>query len=102
MSGFGGDMQRRTFLAGAAGATLRAQQRRPPNFVVILTDDQRFDTVRALWGGETRTPNMDRLVRRGVSFTHACTQGGLTGAICMPSRAQLMSGRSVFRVHRGI
>lgn len=43
---------------------------------------------------------MDRLVHRGVTFTHACTQGGLHGAICQPSRAQLMTGRSVFRVYR--
>jgi arylsulfatase A-like enzyme len=94
-------MDRRAFLAGAVAAAVRGQNAQP-NFVVILTDDQRFDTIRALWGGEIQTPNMDRLVRRGVSFTHACTQGGLTGAICMPSRAQLMTGRSVFRVHKGI
>lgn len=81
---------------------VRAAAQSKPNFVVILTDDQRLDTVRALGNSEIQTPNMDRLVRRGVAFTHACTQGGLTGAICMPSRAQLLTGRSVFRVHRGI
>ncbi|MDX2153190.1 MAG: sulfatase-like hydrolase/transferase [Bryobacteraceae bacterium] len=73
-----------------------------PNFLILLTDDQRFDTIRALFGGQALTPNLDRLASRGVAFTHACTQGGLSGAICMPSRAQLLTGRSVFRVHRGI
>lgn len=93
---------RRRFLAGLGAAPFAAAQRaaKRPNFVVLFTDDQRFDTVRALGHPEVRTPNMDRLVKRGVTFTHACTQGGLHGAICQPSRGQLMSGRSVFRVHR--
>lgn len=95
-------MNRRAFLGSMAGAALRGASPARPNFVVILTDDQRFDTIAALQNGEIRTPNMDRLVRRGLAFTHACTQGGLTGAICMPSRAQLLTGRSVFRVHQGI
>lgn len=95
---------RRQFLATAsAGAlsTISARQRRP-NFVILFTDDQRFNTIRALGNREVHTPNMDRLVARGVTFTHTFTQGGLVGAICMPSRAQLMTGRSVFQVHRGI
>jgi arylsulfatase A-like enzyme len=73
-----------------------------PNFLILLTDDQRFDTIRALGQSEVVTPNLDRLVKRGVTFTHCQTQGGLSGAICMPSRAQLMTGRSVFQVHREI
>lgn len=83
-----------------APAVLAGRQR--PNFLVLLTDDQRFDTIGALGNREVRTPNMDRLVRSGVAFTLSSTQGGLTGAICMPSRAQLLTGRSVFHVHRGI
>jgi arylsulfatase A-like enzyme len=70
--------------------------------VILLTDDQRFDTIRALGNNVVRTPNMDRLVSRGVAFTHACTQGGLSGAICMPSRAQFMTGLSMFRAHQRI
>lgn len=92
---------RREFLTALGGASVvRAQSR--PNVVVLFTDDQRFDTIAALGNTEVKTPNMDRLVRRGVSFTHCATQGGLNGAICMPSRAQLLTGRSVFRVHQGI
>ena len=93
-------MKRRDFLVAAAAAPLLRAQTKRPNIVVLFTDDQRFDTIGALGHPEVRTPNMDRLVRRGVTFTHACTQGGLHGAICQPSRAQLMTGRSVFRVFR--
>ncbi|HBY59436.1 MAG TPA: sulfatase [Solibacterales bacterium] len=94
---------RRTFLGWLGATALSAQsQRQKPNFLILLTDDQRFDTLRAVYGGPWRTPNLDRLSREGVVFTNACTQGGLTGAICMPSRAQLLTGQSVFRAHRGI
>jgi arylsulfatase A-like enzyme len=92
---------RRRFLGSLCSAPLAASPRRP-NFLLLLTDDQRFDTIRALGYREAVTPNMDRLVRRGVAFTHAQTQGGLTGAICMPSRAQILTGRTVFEVHRDI
>jgi arylsulfatase A-like enzyme len=97
---------RRTFLWTLAGAAVgghrRADVRGKPNFVFLFTDDQRFDTVAALGHPVVRTPNMDRLVRRGVAFTHACTQGGMIGGICAPSRAQLMTGRSVFVTHRDV
>lgn len=93
-------MNRRQFLATGAAAGLLSGQSKRPNVVMLFTDDQRFDTVAALGHPQVKTPNMDRLVRRGVTFTHACTQGGLHGAICQPSRGQLMTGRSVFRVHR--
>jgi arylsulfatase A-like enzyme len=87
-------------LAGAAAGFPQASGRRKPNFVFLFTDDQRFDTIAALGHPVVKTPNMDRLVRRGVTFTHACTQGGMIGGICAPSRAQLMTGATVFRAHR--
>jgi arylsulfatase A-like enzyme len=94
---------RRGWLGAALAAPLagRAAAERP-NFLVLLTDDQRFDTIRALGNGAVRTPNMDRLVKRGVAFTHCQTQGGLSGAICMPSRAQILTGKTVFQVHQAI
>src|SRR5262245_20808287 len=93
---------RRRFLQSLSAAPLLAAPPKPPNFLILLTDDQRFDTIRALGNREVQTPNMDRLAANGVSFTQACTQGGLTGAICMPSRAQILTGRTVFQVHQGI
>lgn len=87
-------------LGGLATAAGRAASGERPNIVVLFTDDQRFDTVAALGNREVQTPNMDRLVRSGVTFTHAFTQGGPHGAICMPSRAALMTGRSVFHASR--
>ena len=69
-----------------------------PNIVVLFTDDQRYDTIRALGNQEIITPNIDRLVERGTAFTHAHIPGGTIGAVCMPSRAMLNTGRTLFQI----
>ncbi|MBI3986215.1 MAG: sulfatase-like hydrolase/transferase [Lentisphaerae bacterium] len=69
-----------------------------PNILFVLTDDQRFDTIHALGNSRIVTPNMDALVESGTSFTHACIMGGTNPAVCMPSRAMLMTGRHLFRL----
>lgn len=69
-----------------------------PNILLLFTDDQRADTIHALGNPVIQTPNLDRLVRRGLSFRRACMQGGLNGATCVPSRAMLLSGRGLFRI----
>lgn len=68
-----------------------------PNILVLFTDDQRYNTIRALGNSEIHTPTLDRLVERGCTFTHAHIQGGTSGAVCMPSRAMLHSGRCLMR-----
>lgn len=69
-----------------------------PNIVIFFTDDQRFDTIRALGNSEVATPHMDRLVASGTAFTQAHIPGGTSAAICMPSRAMLHSGRTLFHL----
>ena len=69
----------------------------PPNVVMLFSDDQRHDTIHALGNRDIQTPNLDRLVQRGTAFTHAFIMGGGQGAICMPSRAMLMTGCALFR-----
>lgn len=69
-----------------------------PNILVIFTDDQRADTIAALGNPSIRTPNLDRLARRGLSFDRAYMQGGMHGATCMPSRAMLLSGQNLFHI----
>ncbi|MEX0885724.1 MAG: sulfatase-like hydrolase/transferase [Phycisphaeraceae bacterium] len=60
-----------------------------PNILLILTDQQRFDTIAALIDNfNASTPAMDGLVHRGVSFTHAYC----TSPICGPSRGSIMTG----------
>jgi len=68
-----------------------------PNVLFLFTDDQRFDALGVMCR-ELKTPNMDRLVRGGVAFTHAHIMGSTRPAVCMPSRAMLMTGRSLFHI----
>ncbi len=69
-----------------------------PNILFLFSDDQRFDTIAALGNAHIRTPHLDWLTREGLTFTRAYIMGGTQGAVCMPSRAMLMSGRTLFRV----
>lgn len=71
-----------------------------PNILFFFTDDQRFDTLRALGNEDVFTPTMDVWVRQGATFTHAHIMGGTAGAVCMPSRAMLMTGRTLFHLER--
>jgi len=87
--GAGGSTPERDAAAGDTGEPRR------PNVLVLLTDDQRADTVHALGNSLIHTPTMDRLVRAGTSFTQASCQGGIVGAVCVTSRASLMTGRTI-------
>jgi arylsulfatase A-like enzyme len=64
--------------------------------VFLLADDQRFDTIHALGNGEIVTPTLDSLCGCGTSFTRAHIMGGTQGAVCVPSRAMLLTGRNLF------
>lgn len=89
-------------LASLVGASLgkatRAQggSGRRPNILFLFTDDQRFDTIHALGNSAIRTPNLDRLVERGTSFTHCYIMGSTVPAVCICSRASLITGRHLY------
>ncbi|MDA7645690.1 sulfatase-like hydrolase/transferase [bacterium] len=70
---------------------------KPPNIVFLFTDDQRFDSFGALGNPDVKTPKMDSLIERGTLFTQAYIQGSMVGMTCLPSRAMIMSGKSLFR-----
>lgn len=65
--------------------------RRPrrPNFLFIITDQQRADHLSCAGNKLLRTPNLDRLAEAGTRFSrfHVATP------ICMPNRASIMTGR---------
>ena len=63
-----------------------------PNIVFLLADDMRFDSMGYLDKFNLQTPHLDRLAQRGVRFTRSYN----TTAICMASRAQIMTGRYEF------
>lgn len=88
-------------MSGLFKENLKAQSSNDkPNVLVIITGDQRYNTIHALGNGEIVTPTMDKLVEDGTTFTQAHIMGGMGGAICMASRAQLLSGRSLYHLHK--
>lgn len=84
-------------VAGCA-ASARAADAQRPNVLLLFADDQRADTIAALSNEHIKTPNLDRLVKRGLTFDRAYMQGSFNGATCVPSRAMLLSGQSLFHV----
>ncbi len=68
---------------------------RSPNILWYCTDQQRFDTIRALGNPHVVTPTIDQLVAGGVAFTHAYCQS----PICTPSRSSFLTGLYPSRVH---
>lgn len=68
------------------------------NVLFLFSDDQRADTIGALGNSSISTPNIDGLVKSGTAFTRAYCMGANQGAVCVPSRAMLMTGRTLFRV----
>jgi len=59
-----------------------------PNIILMITDQQRFDTIRGLGFPHMDTPNLDRLIAEGTSFTNCF----ITAPSCVPSRASLFTG----------
>ncbi len=70
-----------------------------PNILFFFADDQRADTIAALGNKAIITPNIDNLVAQGTSFDRFYIMGGTQGAVCVPSRAMLLSGKSLFRIN---
>lgn len=60
-----------------------------PNFVLIMTDQQRRDSLGIYGSSYACTPNLDRLGREGACFD----QCHVANPICMPSRASIFTGR---------
>ncbi len=86
-----------SILSGCASTgQVTGAERKRPNILFFFTDDQRFDTIGALGNDHIITPNIDSLVRNGTTFTNAYIMGSMSGAVCVPSRAMLMSGRTLF------
>ncbi|MBT4263974.1 MAG: sulfatase-like hydrolase/transferase, partial [Deltaproteobacteria bacterium] len=87
-------------IAGQLSAAEGAAEK--PNVMFIFADDQTYESIGAYGQLNIKTPNLDRLVNRGVSFTHTYNMGAWGGAVCVASRAMLNSGRFVNRAEQGV
>jgi arylsulfatase A-like enzyme len=76
---------------GCAGAG----SRRRPNLVVLVTDDQRADTLGCMGNAVVRTPHVDALAADGTVFEHTF----VTTSVCPSSRASILTGQYTRRHH---
>jgi len=75
-----------------------AGPQRPPNILLLFSDDQRDDTI-AAWGNpHIKTPHLDALAKSGTNFRANYCFGSNSGAVCIPSRAMLHTGRTWLNV----
>ncbi len=60
------------------------------NVILLFADDMRYGMID---NPEVYTPNLCKLATSGIKYTNAHIPGGTSGAVCMPSRAMLHTGR---------
>ena len=68
-----------------------------PNIIMFLIDDQNPSSI-AAFGGETYTPNLDRMAEEGIKFTRAY----VSSSVCTPSRYSFLTGRYAGNSHSKI
>ena len=68
---------------------------RPPNIVIIFTDDQGYQDLGCFGSPNIKTPRIDSMAQEGMRFTNFYAQ-----TVCGPSRASLMTGCYPLRVAR--
>jgi len=78
-----------TMMAADVGAQTAG---RPPNFIIILADDQGYGDLGSYGHPTIRTPNIDRMAAEGQRWTSF-----YAAPVCTPSRAQLLTGRLAVR-----
>ena len=85
------------FMGFSASVTAQTVER--PNILFILVDDQSpFDLRVYNSDSPLRTPNIDKLAEGGMVLDGAYHMGSFSGAVCIPSRYMIMSGRSVWHL----
>ncbi|HIF00095.1 MAG TPA: DUF4976 domain-containing protein [Fuerstia sp.] len=85
-----------TIMLASRGAVHAAESR--PNIIFLFADDQRADTIGAHGNPHIQTPNLDKLAANGFSFRRNYCAGSFSGAVCVASRAMLMTGRHWMRI----
>ena len=68
-----------------------------PNILFMIADDHRWDAIGGMGDPTVQTPTMDSLMGRGTTFRQTHIMGSLVGAVCVPSRAAVLTSANLFR-----
>ncbi|MCE2849369.1 MAG: sulfatase-like hydrolase/transferase, partial [Chitinophagaceae bacterium] len=68
------------------------------NIIIIYADDHSYHALGSMGNMVVKTPNLDKLAASGMMFTQTHVMGGHQGAVCIPSRVMLLTGRYVNRL----
>ena len=68
-----------------------------PNVLFMIADDHRWDAIGGMGDPTVQTPTMDALMTRGTTFRQTHIMGSLVGAVCVPSRAAVLTSANLFR-----
>lgn len=85
-----------SILTGGVLLAAELETSKQPNILFLFADDLTYEAIRAFGHTDIDTPNIDRLVDRGTTFSHAYNMGSWSGAVCVASRTMLITGRSVW------
>lgn len=80
-----------------ASLTIHAQQKKNPNILFIFADDLMFNSIVTLDYCSIKTPNLDRLMDSGVSFSRTYNQGSYSQAVFITSRTMLVTGVNLWK-----
>src|SRR5512140_2178433 len=84
-------MNRREFLLSSLAA---ARKDKPPNILLLCSDEHNHRVAGCYGNRLARTPNLDGLAARGVTFETAYTASPL----CVPARLALTAGKHIHRI----
>lgn len=85
-----------TLILGCVSPTQEKIEEKLPNLLFLFADDYTYDAIHALGNDIVQTPNLDRLVSQGTHFTQAFNMGGWNGAVCVASRAMIITGKTLW------
>ena len=68
-----------------------------PNILFMIADDHRWDAIGGMGDPTVKTPTLDSLMTRGTTFRQTHIMGSLVGAVCVPSRAAVLTSANLFR-----
>jgi arylsulfatase A-like enzyme len=88
-------MTRRQLIANLAATVAATAQTRPPNIVLIMSDDQGYGDFSCHGNPYLKTPNLDALAAQSVEFSRF-----YVSPVCAPTRSSLLTGR--FHLRTGV